>query len=554
MDSEKTLMTKWFQETDENTDSPDVAKVDDMDNSDIEAFGTDTSTVQNEYDPAEIETLNELIADEQHAMSAYFEAGKTTKNALLSRLYADIGKEEAFHSEQLLYAKSEITGEKYEPSDPEVKKEYEELLENGMDEETAMTTIADRHSLNVQSLIEDDDNGVEEIEAIEADIDNLEEQFTQTFANCEFLLAICESTAYKNHYELRKAYDEFAEAVVMEAMDNAVEKNAASIATNPIVILVRGIRGIIVFIKDLVNKISTFLKKRVIKGRRYKDWIKKNGISGLFSKGFSLYFYNDETSNVELSDAFAYMNLCMNLTGEVAKACKVAPPKVEPGKATGRSYPFKQLNNMKAISYASLDNGIDKLNGVVFSKSKIIVTADNQEMLADMFFGYTDDKIATGTVEKNSDGTRNSQMQYKSVNIYNSLMYVLEWASAMMTSTEKWMNELQKIAANKHSIYYKDPTKFRDCLNAMKQIIKGYSRLIKCLTHDTSECMKLDNELIKAVNSIDQQETDDVNNAINNPGATRKNAEIPEGAKRIVGNDDEGNPVYSIRRNNEPLH
>lgn len=549
----ETMLGKWLQESEEVEANAETTIEDD--DSDLKDFGNDTSSIQNDYDPAEIETLNELIADEQHAMSQYFEAGKTTKNALLSRLYADIGKEEAFHSEQLLYAKSEITGEKYEPSNPEVKKEYEELLENGMDEETAMTTIADRHSLNVKSLIEDEaGDEVEELESIENDIDNLEEQFTQTFANCEFLLAICESTAYKNHYELRKAYDEFASSIIMEAMDNAIQKDAVSIAHNPIVILIRGIRGIITFIKNLITKIRVFLVKRVKKGRRYKEWIKKHGISGLFSKGFSLYFYDDKTNNVELSDAFAYMNLCLNLTKEVANTCGINPPHVEMGKANGGDRSFSQVFNKKAITYASLDNGIDKLNAVVFSKSKIIVTKDNQEMLADMFFGYNDNKITTGEVTASSNGTVTSNMQLKSVNIYNSLLYVLEWASAMMVSTEKWMNDLQKISANKNSIYYKNPTKFRDCVNAMKDIIKGYSRLIKCLTHDTSACMKLDSELIKAVNDIDQQQTDNYNNKVENPNAPQNAINTPEGAKRTVGNDANGNPIQQLRQNNEPLH
>ena len=296
----ETMLGKWLQEAEEVEANAETTIEDD--DSDLKDFGNDTSSIQNDYDPAEIETLNELIADEQHAMSQYFEAGKTTKNVLLSRLYADIGKEEAFHSEQLLYAKSEITGEKYEPSDPEVKKEYEELLENGMDEETAMTTIADRHSLNVKSLIEDEaGDEVEELESIENDIDNLEEQFTQTFANCEFLLAICESTAYKNHYELRKAYDEFASSVIMEAMDNAIENNGITLSNNPITILIRGIRGIIKFIRDLITKIKVFITKRVKRNKQYKDWIKKHGIAGLFSKGFSLYFYNDKTNNICIS-------------------------------------------------------------------------------------------------------------------------------------------------------------------------------------------------------------------------------------------------------------
>ena len=117
---------KDMEGMDDDSDDDDDDKDDDEKKDDDEPeLGKDDSDVQNEYDEGDVSSLNELIADEQHAMQAYFKAGKETKNAVLARLYNDIGAEEAFHSEQLLYAKAELTGEKYEPSDPEVKKEYE---------------------------------------------------------------------------------------------------------------------------------------------------------------------------------------------------------------------------------------------------------------------------------------------------------------------------------------------------------------------------------------------------------------------------------------------
>ena len=192
------LLGRWLQEADEGEDEEgeslediekDMDSVDSDDDDDDEdddkkddddddELGKDDSDVQNEYDEGELSTLNELIADEQHAMQAYFKAGKETKSVVLSRLYNDIGAEEAFHSEQLLYAKAELTGEKYEPSDPEVKKEYEELLENGMDEETAMYTIADKHKLEGNH----DEEDMEELEDIEKDMEALGEAFNQTIA------------------------------------------------------------------------------------------------------------------------------------------------------------------------------------------------------------------------------------------------------------------------------------------------------------------------------------------------------------------------------------
>lgn len=71
---------------------------------------------------------------------------------MLSRLYGHIGAEEAMHVEELNYAKSKITGEKYVPSDPEVKKDYEELLAQGMDEDDAMNTALDRYGIYKANL------------------------------------------------------------------------------------------------------------------------------------------------------------------------------------------------------------------------------------------------------------------------------------------------------------------------------------------------------------------------------------------------------------------
>ena len=113
----------------------------------LSGFGTDNSPVQNQYNPKEIERLNELIASENSAIGEYFQGSKMTNIDILRRLYSDIGDEERFHVEQLLFAKSQITGEKYEPRDPDIKKEYEELLQLGMDEETAMNTAVDKVGL-----------------------------------------------------------------------------------------------------------------------------------------------------------------------------------------------------------------------------------------------------------------------------------------------------------------------------------------------------------------------------------------------------------------------
>ena len=516
-----TLLGRFFQEADEDDDEgesiDDIEKDmegmdddsdDDDDNDDDEKkdddepeLGKDDSDVQNEYDEGDVSSLNELIADEQHAMQAYFKAGKETKNALLARLYNDIGAEEAFHSEQLLYAKAELTGEKYEPSDPEVKKEYEELLENGMDEETAMYTIADKHKLDS----EDNEEVDEDLEDIEKDIESLEESFYQTTANLNLLMEIQESAAYKNHTDLRRAYCEFAETVfVQEAMDNVATTQGSEIlgTNNPFLIIGRAIKAIYSAILSLVRKIKNWINKRRIKAKRVAAWIKKHGIKGLFADGVKLYFWNDQTNQVEVSDAVAYLTLLINSTTMVAKKLGIKEPNF---KIKGDVRNWMPSGKGKVPVITSPKDAIGKISGVVFSKSKLIVNDSNSEEIERMFFGMSNNKIIKTTTDDNNNTTVSS----KEINIYNALNAILELAADCSKSTDEWMNSVQNaITSPGNNAASKNPAMFKECVDLMKEVSKGYQRLVKVISADLSTCMKLDNGLLAAVQAGEKGRSD----------------------------------------------
>ena len=487
-----------------NLDSDDDDNDDSDDNGDnSDDIGKDTSDVQNEYDEEELTTLNKLIADEQEAIQGYFDAAEKSKQDVLVRLYSDIGKEERFHTEQLLYAKAELTGEKYEPSDPEVKKEYEELLAGGMDEETAMYTIADKHQLDS----EDNEELDEDLEEISKDIESIGEAFNMTIANYEMLMAIQESSAYKNHADLRNAYCEFAETVfVQEAMDNVATKQGSEIlgTNNPFIIIGRMIKSIYTAILNMVKKLKNWVDKRRIKTKRTLAWIKKNGIKGIFANGVKLYFWNDQSGTVEVSDAVAFMHLCMNVTDWVANAIGVVPPRVTNGKAGGKAF----SNSMgKSITFSNINDGMHKIDGVVFSKSKVIVTDNNEADLEQMFFG-----ISGGTFITTQDDGKSYDV--KSKNVYNAFQYILQWATEQLKATDEWLEKVAVPAAGRQrGISYAKPEVYKDCLAAMKSVSKGYTKLIKCLSADIETCMKLDQGLLNAVNAVDKQRDP------NNPGA-----------------------------------
>ena len=506
-----TLLGRFFQEAgDDDSDEDEGESLDDIekdmdgmdsddedteDNEDDDSeLGKDDNGVQNEYDENEVNTLNDLIADEQHAMQQYFKAGKETKNALLSRLYNDIGAEEAFHSEQLLYAKAELTGEKYEPSDPEVKKEYEELLENGMDEESAMYTIADKHKLDP----EDNEELDEDLEDIEKDIESLGESFALTMAGLDLMMAVQESAAYKNHKELNEAYCEYfqcaEETMFMEAMDNVATKQGSEIlgTNNPFLIIGRAIKTIYNAILNLVRQIKNWVNKRRIKSKRVAAWIKKHGIKGLFQNGVKLYFWNDQNNQVEVSDAVAYLTLLMNATNLVAKKLGIGGPKY---KSDISAWAPKAPAKVPVIT--NPNDAMSKISGVVFSKSKLIVNDSNATQIENMFFGISKDLMRSTTVDETT-GAKTQNV--KNINIYNALTGILDVAGEYAKATDVWMGEVQNVVFKPgNNPATKNPTMFRECISLMKEVSKGYQRLIKCINADLSTCMKLDQGLLAAV-------------------------------------------------------
>lgn len=555
-DQPTTLLGRFFQEAgDDDSDNDDGESLEDIekdmdgmgsddepddDNSDDDSeLGKDDSGVQNEYDENELNTLNDLIADEQHAMQQYFKAGKETKNVLLSRLFNDIGAEEAFHSEQLLYAKAELTGEKYEPSDPEVKKEYEELLENGMDEETAMYTVADKHKLDG---VDNEELG-EDLEDIEKDIESLGESFELTMAGLDLMIAVQESAAYKNHKDLNEAYCEYfqcvGETMFMEAMDNVATKQGSEIlgTNNPFLIIGRAIKTIYNAILNLVRQIKNWINKRRIKSKRVAAWIKKHGIKGLFANGVKLYFWNDQTNQIEVSDAIAYLTLLMNATTMVAKNLGIATPN------------FKNDNNIKDWApnssskvpvISNPNDAMSKISGVVFSKSKLIVNDSNANEIEEMFFGMSNGNIMTFDFDKET-GQYNKTV--KNVNIYNALNEILRIAGNYSKATDEWMGKVQNslYQTGNNNKAAKDPNMFKECVSLMKEVSKGYQRLIKCITADLSTCMKLDQGLMAAVQSGETGASEwgtDIANGKNNirNSANKQYSNYGDAAYSIDGN------------------
>ena len=471
------------EEIDENLDESSEDIVDD-DSEEQTTFGSDTSDVQNEYNPKDVEALNNLIAAENDAMNDYFEAGKNTNDDLLTRLYADIGAEERFHAEQLLYAKSVLTGEKYEPRDPEVKKEYEELLEMGMDEETAMTTAVDR--LNIMNGSDDDID----MEDIEDALSITEAMLYMNSEQLETMLMICES----DKYDIDEFCDDiqtFTESYYIEGAVNVADNKQVKefkAKQDPLFFIARAFKNLFKFVIQIVKSIKQSMRALTVKRRNIADFIQKNGIKGLFAKGVSLYFFDIKNPEAVDEAPLQYCDLLDRLTTAIAKEVNY---NMEP----------INLEDIQRIQFKNIEQGLNIIKGITLTKTKIIVNDENEDQIAKIFFGYTKEKSGVVKVKENS-----FEVQHKSMNIYTEYEIISSCLEACFKNSTKFVEYMEKLDSDVNSVKYKDKNKYNQVLESMKVVNKGYDIFLKALTHDMKVVMNMFNQMANETQAKDLED------------------------------------------------
>lgn len=460
---------------------------------DMSDFGSDDSDINNDYDPKDADALNKLISSEASAVQEYLDANMETSNDNLRRLYVDIANEERFHIEQLMYAKAKLTGEKYEPSDPEVKREYEELCNSGMDEESAMSTACDKCAIS-----RDRDYTNDSINDIIDDINDFTESFVESTIN-NLTLASYENT--------QDVYMEYAD-IYMEGIQNVSDRNIRNDnKIHPIRFLVNTFVGIIKFIRRIVKRIIEFLRKIHIKDANKIRWIKKHGISALFKDGIWLYTWSDQGDHRDnLRASIQYIDLMTRVLQTVRDSMynKKEQPPIQ-------SAVIKDLvagMEFKPIKYKNIEDGVNILRNVVFSKEKVIVTDSNQEDLEELFFGIT-----AGT---------------KSNNIYNWLEMLGKSYDDLGKNCEQLLEQLKDLEGNYDSVYSKNPKLYVMLISSTKSISKEITKFSKIISHDVSKVMELNSglyELMKEfddINAYNSGESEEAKEDVKNGNFKRK--------------------------------
>lgn len=470
----ETEETNVSVETTEGEDGSSETEVD------ISSFGTDTSDVQNDFDPKDVEILNKLIAAESEAINDYFDASKDTRNEDLRTLFSDIGHEERFHLEQLMYSKSKITGEKYDPRDPEVKAEYEELIDGGMDEDTAASTAIDKSYMVGQD--DGDDTEEEKLEQEAAFIKDM------VYKN-EILSSICDQYVADPNV-INKNAAVFIESYIMESIDNVASapKEVTEIKS-PFKLLANGLKVSVNLLSKMSTTVRDYMRKSNVKRARKREWLANHNIADLFKAGIHLYLWNDKTSSMDFETPCKYVDFLYRLTKAIGESCGI--------KLTAEA---KHKTISKPIAFKNVDEGIYKLNQVVFTKSKVVITDDNKATLQNEFFGYNDEKINV----KVTHGT--DQAINDSDNIYNkltALSLVIEQYTKISIAV---LDELSKLEGDLNSVYYKNRSLYNKAKADMGKVITKYRQFLSAVTSDMEQIIKLDNGLLKLTRERDMTE------------------------------------------------
>lgn len=443
-------------------DEFDTDVSDEDEENDISDFGSDESDINNDYDRKDSDMLNKLISSETSAVQEYLDANMETSNDNLRRLYVDIANEERFHIEQLMYAKAKLTGEKYEPSDPEVKREYEELCNSGMDEESAMSTACDKCAISRDRQYTQDS-----IQDMIDDINDFTEAFVESTIN-NLALASFENT--------QDVYMEYAD-IYMEEIQNISDKTTkADGRFHPIRFIINAINGILKFIHRITLRITQFIRRAHAKNTSKLRWIQKHGISSLFKEGVWLYLWSEQGNHrIAIDEATRYIDLMGSLMMTI-QASMYEKKEAVPVKG----------KHPKAFTYKSIAQGVNILQTATFTKEKVIVTESNQDKLEKIFFGVTD-----------------STTTDKSDNIYNWLEQLSTQYEELGKHCDSLLERLKDLEGNYDSAYSKNPKLYRTLVNSTKDLTKEFTRFSKYITHDLSKVMDLNNGLYELMKEFD---------------------------------------------------
>ena len=473
----------------EDTDSEEVEEVETKttegpDDYDLKEFGNHggPDVPNNQYNEKDVEILNKLISSESDAINDYFDATTNTVDTNLSRLYGDIGREERFHLEQLLYAKSLITGEKYEPKDPEVKEEYEKLIGDGMDEDTAIVTTIDK--ISITKPVDD-----KEFNELKEDVAQTESYLMQSAMMVDMMF---DSDVYpKLVQEYVNEYNIVMEEVLNTKDLSYRERNG----TNPIVWLIEHFVKLIKFLRKLGRMVRDHMMRSRAKKARMRAYVQKYGIGNVLKNGYSFYTYNDETGTFKVSDLILYADLAYRTTQLIAQSCGLRINFQTPVDAT--------KYGLHPMQVGSADAGVEQIRGMILTKTRLVIVKNNQDYIINTLFGYSDTKLERKTVDTDATGKETTKTDKLSKNFYNVALLSLDQITLAAEFASEVLKGLQGMEGVSDSVYTRNFNKWDTAVKQMRILMNGFQKIINAINHDLNTMLKIDEEVYKLTTAHD---------------------------------------------------
>lgn len=488
--------TEETEETTDDGDNEDVeietSEIEDApkptegpDDYDLQDFGNHggPDVPNNQYNEKDVEILNKLISSESDAINDYFDATTNTVDTNLSRLYGDIGREERFHLEQLLYAKSLITGEKYEPKDPEVKAEYEKLVGDGMDEDTAIITTMDK--ISIEKPMDD-----EEFEDLKEDVAQTESYLIQSEMFTEMML---DTEVYS---KLVQEYATEMDIYMEDVLNTNTLPKLEKYGINPIRWMIEQFWKFIKFLRKLGKLIREHLARSRAKRNKIKAYISKYGIGAIFQKGYSFYTYNDHLGRFTLEDMIKTSDLLYRTTMIIAHNCGLRINAQSPLAAD--SY------GLKPLPVNSAEQGEKFINGILLTKSRLNIVDNNEEYIINTLFGFSNgDKLNRYTKDVDANGNEVINHEKLSNNFYNAALVTLDHITIAAQYAGEVAKEIENLEGVPDSIYRRNYETWKKSVDQMKSVMKGFQRIINAMNHDINTMLKIDEYVIQLTNEHD---------------------------------------------------
>ena len=243
-----------------------------------------------------------------------------------------------------------------------------------------------------------------------------------------------------------------------------------------------------------------------IKSREKWAWIHRHGIRGIFQNGISLYFWNDRTGKYEIGDGVRYLQMVHLMNERVIKAASL---NVNTSNYSIDKYINSIVNackgskveiEVKPVSVSSIQKGMADLNQATLTKSKALITEENEAMFEELFFGYT----AQGyqIMEKEGDNSKNIKMSF---NVYNQLNYLLSAFESVSNETKEVIEALAGMEGKPNTVYATNNKTYNECVSAMNVTQKALNMFTKAVSSDIQTCLNVNTGLKDAMQKSDAE-------------------------------------------------